>query len=160
MKITHASQLSNNELEASLKRLAAGEREATVALIVHLAEFDSRRLYAPAGFPSMFRYCMEVLCLSEDAAYNRIESARAARRYPVILEMLGTGELSPTTARLLARKLTAENHGELLAAASGKSKQEVEVWLAGRFPQPDVPSSVRMVPTRNALAPPVAYRQM
>lgn len=134
MKITHASQLSNHELEATLKRLAGGEREATVALIVHLAEFDSRRLYAPAGFSSLFSYCVEALSLSEDAVYNRIESARAARRYPVILEMLATGALSPTTARLLARKLTPENHGELLAAAASMTKQQVEQLLACRSP--------------------------
>jgi hypothetical protein len=34
---TYASHLDNNELT----RLARGEREATAALIVHLAEFES-----------------------------------------------------------------------------------------------------------------------
>jgi len=31
-------------------------------------------------------YCTQVLRLSERAAYHRIEAARAARQYPVILE--------------------------------------------------------------------------
>ena len=57
MKITHASHLSDSELAAAASRLAHGEREATVALIVHLAEFDARRLYEPAGFSSLFKYC-------------------------------------------------------------------------------------------------------
>jgi len=117
-----------------------------VALIVHLAEFDARRLYAGAGYSSTFRYCIEVLRLSEDAAFNRIEVARMARDHPVVLEMLLSGALSPTTARLLARRLTAQNQRELLAAASGKSKQEVEELVARRFPQPDVPSSIRPLP--------------
>jgi hypothetical protein len=36
-------------------------------------------LYAPAGYPSMFKYCVDELHLSEDAAYKRIQVARADR---------------------------------------------------------------------------------
>src|SRR5713101_2042003 len=147
MKITHASHLSDQELTTALRRLAQDEREATVALIVHLAEFDARRLYEPAGFSSLFKYGRAVLRLSEDAVYNRIQSARAARRFPVIVDMLLARTLSPTTARLLARRLTPENHQELLAAASGLGKEDVEELLAARFPEPEVKASVRRVRT-------------
>jgi hypothetical protein len=157
MMITHVSRLGNAELTTELNRLARGEREATAALIVHLAEFDARRLFEGAGYPSLFKYCMAVLHLSEDAVYNRIKAARAARDYPVIIERLESGALSPTTVRLLAPRLTNENHKELLAAASGKGKQAVEELLARRFPQPDVPARVRKVPSRLAApAPEVA----
>jgi len=148
MRITHASHLGNAELAAELSRLARCEREATAALIVHLAEFDARRLFEGAGYSSLFRYCMEVLHLSEDAVYNRIKAARAAREYPVIIDMLESGALTPTTVRLLAPHLTNENDQELLAAASGKGKRAVEELLARRFPQPDVTPSVRKVPSR------------
>jgi len=148
MMITHASHLDNAELTAELSRLARCEREATAALIVHLAEFDARRLFEGAGYPSLFKYGMAVLHLSEDAVYNRIKAARAARRYPVIIERLESGALSATTVRLLAPRLTPENHQELLAAASGKGKQAVEELLARRFPQPDVTARVRKVPRR------------
>jgi hypothetical protein len=148
MEITHASHLSNEELTAAVSRLARGEREATAALIVHLAEFDRRRLYEGAGYSSLFKYCMAVLHLSEDSVYNRIETARAARRCPAIIDMLVRGALSPTTARLLARHLTPENKEELLAAASGKGKQAVEELLAHRFPQADVAASVRKLSSR------------
>jgi hypothetical protein len=147
MKITHASHLSDQELTTALRRLAQDERTATVALIVHLAEFDARRLYEPAGFSSLFKYCRAVLRLSEDAVYNRIESARAARRFPVIVDMLLARTLSPTTARLLARRLTPENHQELLSAASGLGKEDVEKLLAARFPAAEVKASVRRVQT-------------
>jgi hypothetical protein len=147
MLITHASHLDNAELTAELSRLARCEREATAALIVHLAEFDARRLFEGAGYPSLFKYCMAVLHLSEDAVYNRITAARAAREYPLIVEALESGALSPTTVRLLASRLTSENHQELLAAAAGKGKQAVEELLARRFPQPDVAGRVRKVPT-------------
>jgi hypothetical protein len=37
---------------------------------------------------SMFVYCVEVLHLSEAEAYLRINVARAARRHPVLLDLL------------------------------------------------------------------------
>src|SRR5262245_18353630 len=95
-----ATSLTDAELAAVLPRLAAEEREATVALIVHLAEFDERGLYKAAGFGSLFDYCMAVLRLTEDAVFNRIETARVVRRYPLILEMLEKGSLGVTTARM------------------------------------------------------------
>jgi hypothetical protein len=156
MKMPSAAQLTDSQLVTEVTRLAAVERQATVALIVHLAEFDARRLFLGAGFSSTFKYCLEVLHLSEDAAYNRIEAARTARRYPVVLDMLVAGRLSPTTTRLLARHLTVENHEALLAAASGKSKQEVETLLARLFPQADVPPSIRKLPSRKPQADPIA----
>jgi hypothetical protein len=148
-----ASRLSDTELTAAVKRLARCEREATVVLIAHLAEFDDRRLYLAAGFSSMFTYCTEVLCLSEQAAFHRIQAARAARAFPLVLEMLGEGSLNLATVRLLAPHLTEANHEGLLAAASRKSKRAVEELVAKHFPQPDIASSIRKLVTIKPLAP-------
>jgi len=125
MTMMDPAQLTDTALTEALGRLAGGEREATTALIVHLAEFDARRLYEGAGFSSVFRYCRAVLHLSEDAIYNRIQAARAAHRYPAIVDMLVSGRLSPTTARMLGRHLTAENHQVLLAAAIQPGELEI-----------------------------------
>jgi hypothetical protein len=95
-------------------------------------------------------YCTTVLRLSEDAAYNRIQAACAARRFPSILERLAAGGLSVTTVRLLAPHLTAENHERLLTAADGKGKRDVQHLLATWFPQPDVAPTVRRIPMRAA----------
>jgi len=155
MKITIPSHLSDDDLVAEVKSLVMREQAATARLIAHLAEFDARRLHLAAGFSSLFTYCTEVLRLSEAEAYNRIEAARTARRFPVIFDMLGEGILNLTTVRLLARHLTDENHEALLTAAARKSRREVEELLAGHFPQPDVAPSVRKLPaTRPALSPP------
>ena len=129
MRIDIPSHLSDDDLVAHVKSLARCERQATAFLIAHLAELDARRLYLAAGFSSLFTYCCDVLHLSEPAAYNRIEAARTARRFPLILGMLGEGSLSLATVRLLASHLTAENHQELLAAAGGKSRRQVEELL-------------------------------
>src|SRR5437773_4797314 len=125
MTINIPSQLSDDDLVVAVKSLARCEREATASLIAYLAELDGRRLYLAAGFSSLFTYCCTVLHLSEPAAYNRIEAARAARRFPAVLRMLGEGALSLATVRLLSCHLTTENHQELLAAAADKSKREV-----------------------------------
>jgi hypothetical protein len=94
------------------------------------------------------------LHLSEPAAYNRIEVARAARRFPDVLQMLAEGSLSLATVRLLAAQLTADNCQGLLAAAGGKSKRQVEQMLAGCFPRPDVPTVIRRLPAAKLPAAP------
>jgi hypothetical protein len=123
-----------------------------------LAELDARRLYLGAGHSSPFTYCRDGLGLSDDAAYNRVQAARACRLFPQVLEQLVDGSLAVTSVRLLARHLTAENHRELLAAASRRSKREVEELIAHRFPKPDTLSSVRKVPARTQ--PPVLSATM
>src|SRR6266850_7568323 len=101
MKIHIPSHLSDDDLVAAVKSLARCEREATASLIAYLGELDARRLYLAASFSSLFSYCCAVLHLSEPAAYNRIEGARAARRFPAVLRMLSEGLLSLATARLI-----------------------------------------------------------
>ncbi len=82
-----ASDLSDQDLLARIASLAGREREASVELVAHLAVLDTRpALYAAHSHGSLFGYCTKVLRLSEDAACNRIEAARACRRFPVILE--------------------------------------------------------------------------
>lgn len=138
--------LSDEALIARVKQLAAREREATVFLIAHLAELDARRLYLDEGCSSLFTYCTQVLRLSEHAAYGRIEAARAARRFPLILELLEEGAITLTTVCLLAAHLTEANQSRVLEAARHLSKRQVEELVARLHPQPAVPSSVRRLP--------------
>jgi hypothetical protein len=146
--ITLASELSDRDLLARLPALAGKEREATVELLAHLAVLDVRpSLYAAEGHGSLFTYCTQVLHLSEDAACNRIHAARACRRFPVLLDLLAMGALSVTTVRLLREHLTPENHEAVLAQASGRSRREIDALLAELAPRPDVPSSVRKLPS-------------
>jgi hypothetical protein len=137
--------LSDDELERRVKSLAARERSATAELVVHLAELETRGLHLAAGYSSMYAYCRDVLLLSEQEAYNRIEAARAAQRFPVILELLVQGAVSLTTVRLLAPHLTAANHGAVLESARGLSRPQVEEIVARLAPKPDVPTSIRKV---------------
>jgi hypothetical protein len=95
--LTIAGALSDQDLLARLELLSGREREASVELVAHLAVLDTRPiLYAANGYGSLFSYCTQALRLSEDAACNRIEAARACRRFPQILDLLSAGELSLT----------------------------------------------------------------
>ena len=149
-------QLSNRSLLDETLRLAACERNATVELIAAIAEVDARRLYLGESCSSMFTYCTRVLHLSEHAAYDRIETARLARRFPMVLEQLASGSLTLTNLRLLAPHLTAGNVETLTKEAADKSKHEVEQLIARVRPQPPVPSTIRKLPERSLPQPPVA----
>ncbi len=154
--LVRAAQLSDHALLAQVHDLAQREREATVALIVHLAELDERRLYLAEGYSSLFKYCTEVLHLAEHATYNRIEAARAVRRFPVLLEHLAAGSVNLFAVRLLAPHLTPENHREVLVRARHESKREIEELVARLRPQPPVPDVVRKLPIRTQAVSPAA----
>jgi len=141
-----AAILSDAELLAAVKRLAAHERHAIAQLMAHLAEMDARRLYLAEGCSSSFIYCTQVLHLSEHAAYGRIEAARAARKFPAILEAVASGALHLTAVNRIAPHLTPENVHCVIARATHKTKREVEELVAALRPQPPVPSSVRKLP--------------
>ena len=147
------SHFANDALLAETIRLAGDERLATGRLIAALAEVDARRLYLGEGCSSLFVYCTHVLHLSEHAAYSRIEAARAARRHPLILDLLIAGDVTLTTISLLAPHLTGENCKAILEAARHKSKREVEAQVAALRPLPAVAPSVRRLPTQQSVAP-------
>jgi 5-methylcytosine-specific restriction endonuclease McrA len=138
--------MSSHELLAATVQAAGGERRATAELLALLAEVDSRRLYLSEGCSSLFAYCTQVLHLSEHAAYHRIETARAARYFPVILEMIANGDVTPTTVAMLRPHLTAENHVALLTNGRHKTKREVEHQIACLAPKPNADSIVRRIP--------------
>jgi hypothetical protein len=119
-----ASALSDQELLARLEMFAGQEREASAQLVGHLAVLASRpSLYAAQGYGSLFGYCTQALLLSEDAACNRIEAARASLRFPLILDLLASGALTLTSVRLLGPHLTVENHESVLARARHRKRR-------------------------------------
>ena len=142
MKRYSLTHLSNEVLRRELSEKARNEKEATAELLAHIAEFDERKLFLPAAYPSMLTYCVGELGLSEDAAKKRIQVARIARSCPAVFEALAEGRVHLTGLRLLAPRLTPENAGDLLAEATHKSTDEIERLLAERYPRLDVPAQV------------------
>jgi hypothetical protein len=130
---------------AGAARLAAGHHRDVADLVAHVAAIDARRLFAPAH-TGLFGYCCRALRLSEGAAGNMVDTARAARRFPLILTLLRDGSINPTAVRVLSSSLSSDNHERLLRESIGKTKLEVQVIAARERPAPDVPTTLRRLP--------------
>jgi hypothetical protein len=132
--------LPDSTLLVGLKSLVAQDRATTALLIAHLGEVDARRLYAPAGYPSMYEYCVRELRFSDQSAFKRIRVARVARQFPVVYGMLADGRLNLSAVVMLTGYLTPQNGEELLTSAANRSRADLERLIAERFPQPDLPT--------------------
>src|SRR5438093_12259224 len=141
------SHLANQTVLDYLATHLAQNRGSTADLLADLAEIDERRLYRPAGYESMYEYCVGALHLSEQGAYKHIRAARAARRFPAIFPAVADGRLSLTAVVLLAPYLIEATADELLAAAVHQTRAEIERLLAARFPKADLPTLVQSIPS-------------
>src|SRR3974390_60812 len=145
MKLT---ELSDAQLLEGLKTLCAEDRSVLARVLAHLIEVEERRLHLEAACPSMFQFCVRRLGMSEDEACRRIHAARLARRFPDLLVRIERGELTLSTTALLHDALTEASYAELVAAAAGKTKAEVQALLAKRSPLQDVPSAITTIPAQ------------
>ena len=94
MKSFSLSSVADHLMPRGLAEAVANENLCTADVLAWIAEFDARKLYLPAAYPSMYDYCLRELHLSEDQAGKRIRAARAARDFPVIFEMVADQRLS------------------------------------------------------------------
>ena len=146
------SRLADHEVLPRLATLVERDRATTAEMLELIGRAEARRLYAPTEYPSLFRYCVGRLRMSEDMAWKRIQAARAVRKFPAILAMLADGRLHLTAVVRLAPHLTKDNAGELLQATANLSKQALGELLAARFQRPDLAACVQ------ALAAPLPGR--
>src|SRR5262249_24490634 len=144
-------------LTRKLHARVADDCRALADLLALIGEFDSRKLFAPAGYPSMYAYCLGKVHLSEAAVYKRITAGRKDREFPEILAAIAAGYIHPSAIAVLASHFTRENVAELLGAARHRTKSEVEQLVAERFPRPDVVTSITSV---SAPAPEPAQLEM
>jgi len=139
--------VSDEQLLCDLEAAVVRERGATAQVIALLGEMDTRRLYLQQGYSSLFTYCTGYLHLSEHAAYGRIEAARAARKFPAVLDRLADGSITLTAIfdralTLLLREVERQKLGQVdqprsagLAKAGGRRVSAAvrrEVWARDR----------------------------
>jgi hypothetical protein len=139
-------EFSDAEVVTFVQRLNQKKHQIDAELLLWLSEFDSRKLYREAACSSFFEYLTSCLGYSEDVAYRRMWCARLLREYPVVHELLRSGQIHMAALLLLKPLLTPGNHRELLMAAVGKSKRAVEMLVAARNPKSDAPSKIRRLP--------------
>jgi 5-methylcytosine-specific restriction endonuclease McrA len=143
-------RLTNDELVVRVRHCVREDRRVSAQLLAHLGEIEARGLHRDLGYESMFEYAVRVLHMSDSEAGLRLHAARFARKFPASLEMLSRGELHLTAMKLLAPVLTSEN-AELLNLSCLKTKQEIQLLIAKHCPQPDVPDSIRRLPTSRSV---------
>ena len=140
MRTYSLAHLSDGTLLRDLAALVARDRASTTELQV-----DARRLYLPAGYPTMYAWCVGELNLAEEVALKRIRAARAARQFPAIFAAVADGRLHVSAVVQLAPYLTVETADDLLTASAHRSKSEIEELLAQRFPRPDLPTRLEAI---------------
>lgn len=136
-------RLKDAELISELKFMVEREKRNLAALLIHLAEYDLRRLYRDAGYPSLFSYCVKSLGYDENTAYRLITAGRVIKHYPGACALVASGDLTLTAILVLSPVLTDENSERLLSEVKGKSRRELETIVAGIAPQPSRPDFVQ-----------------
>src|SRR5262245_60764238 len=151
--------LSDDALLLDAKSIAGLASHSTARLLTGIAEIEKRRLFLRQGHGSLKMYCVRELGLCDDAAEKRITAAHITDRFPGVLLALADNRLHLTAVLMLGRHLTTDNAEELVAAASRKTRFEIALELARRFPRPDMPERLEpivMSAPREAMAgPPV-----
>jgi 5-methylcytosine-specific restriction endonuclease McrA len=137
-------QLSNTELNQTLKCLAAEERRITTEVLRHLWEVWSRRLFAELGYSSLNEYAVKELRYCESSASRRIAAMWAMHQVPEVEKDLASGKMSVSTVALAQaffrreekekKTYNVEDKQALLNELAGKSKNESLKVLASISP--------------------------
>ncbi len=139
------SHFSDRALLHDLKTLVTQDRRTTAVLLTRIVEVEERQLFRREGYPSMYTYCLHELHFSEGAAYKHINAGRAARQFPAVLMAVAEGRLHLSGVVTLASRLTSGNADDLVAAATHKTRAEIELLLALRFPRPDLAERLQAI---------------
>jgi hypothetical protein len=146
------SQMSNEQVVASLRTLVGEGNRIVAKIVAFLVEVEERRIYLELACSSMFDFCVRKLGFSDGEAFRRITASRLARRFPRIIDAVASGRVHLSNLVLLRDHFSEDNVEDLLERAAGRSKREVEELVARLAPKPDVASSIRKVPERVVLA--------
>ena len=121
--------ISGSDLLSRTKSLVSEERRISADVLHHLREIERRRLFAEAGFSSLFAFCVAELKYSEGAAYRRINAMRLLKDCPEIEGAIRGGTLSVSSACEVQRFVTqkpcsSEEKKKIVESIKGKSKRD------------------------------------
>ena len=80
--------LTDDVLEARLKKLVRTERKITHLVLQYIGEVDRRKRYLQRAYPSLFEFLVKQHGYSAAAAMRRIEGARLLIQIPEVSEIL------------------------------------------------------------------------
>lgn len=139
--------LSNSELLVRTERLVKSERKLMHLVLCHIAEVESRKLYADLGYDSMYSYLTQKLGYCESSAYSRLQGAKLLRNIPEVAEKLESGILkfSQLTQVQKCLKHHKQTHGEAMTKSEtlsviekieAKNSYQTQTTLAAEFQLP------------------------
>jgi HNH endonuclease len=146
------------DLTTRLAELLHREHAALADFLIALADFDRERRWLELGHSSLFYFLHRELGLSKGAAFYRKTAAELVQRYPEVIEPLRQGKLCITSVVELAKVITPENRGEVVARFFHTSKREAKAVAAELRPAEAAPH--RDVVTVVQLAAPEAVTRL
>ncbi len=126
-------------LTQRLAELLRREHGALADFLVALADFDREQRWVELGYTSCFYFLHRELGLSKGAAFYRKTAAELIQRYPEVVEPLRDGRLCITSVVELAKVITPENRGEIVARFFHASKREARAVAAELKPAEAAP---------------------
>ncbi|MFL5299093.1 MAG: HNH endonuclease [Anaeromyxobacteraceae bacterium] len=149
------------DLAKRLAELLSREHGALADFLVALADFDRERRWLELGHTSLFYFLHRELGLSKGAAFYRKTAAELLQRYPEVVEPLRSGQLCLSTLVELAKVITPENRGEVVARFFHASKQEAkaisaELCPAEAAPHRDVVTALEPLPKSTSVRSPAS----
>jgi len=93
--------LSDDELDRSLKSLVKKENEVLSEILLHICEVDLRKLYLKRSFGSLYDYLTQYMGYSSGPAQRRIDAARLSKEVPSLIEDLKAGHLNLSQVSLV-----------------------------------------------------------
>jgi hypothetical protein len=136
------AHLYDRDLLTNTRRLVGKSNQLFAALLLHLAEVETRGLHRKRLCASLYTYCIYELRFSEDAAARRSSAARLVKQFPPLFDAIANGELHLTGLLMLGPHLTPENHVEVLGRAKFRTKKELAKLVRELSPLPQVPDLI------------------
>ena len=121
--------MDDDTLAAAVSTLAAHIHAATYRLLVLIAEFDRREVWAAQGALSCAHWLSWACGIDTHTVREKVRVARALTELPLLSEALAKGELGYSKVRALTRIATSENEADLLNIGLHGTAQHVEKFV-------------------------------
>ena len=131
-----------------VKNCRTSEKE----MILVLEEIDKNKTYLAFGKPSLWRYCVETLGLTESETYRFIQVSRTSAKIPELKEAILSGNLSVGKASRITSVITPENQDTWIPMALTSTHREIEREIRQENPKPIPKERIKVLtPTRSEL---------
>ena len=142
-----------SELHEELVRLSTIHRTTLSTILEHLSEMNARKGFVEFGHPSLMKYCVKELGLSESAAYRRIKALRILDSNPEVKEKLSCGkvnlaqisrtqELFDICSQEKGKELPGYKKSEILEEIQNKSLHDSESLIREKLELPPKPKRI------------------